>query len=321
MKHLACTVLFCLAVIFSNTIFANDVPIQPTVAEVDWTAPLHKAVRGATRLRVRTGGTCHRNPEKEKTLLDLRETDEIAEVIANITIDPNENGFHCMCCGGPTLEFYRGDELLAMLGYHHGLSLRWPNGNWAGDGLLTESARDFLISWLEEHGVSGPKEEYEYGLRIQKQAAVSQKRWLAAMPTSLKPFWESMSGGLASSEEMNETLSKQFPDPQQRILTLLQWYGSGRGPWSGFPAYESFAAELLLFHKTEAILDAIRNAELTEEQIEGVARLFAGWHFSQQRPDDLRLVPDDLKQQLLEHSLRSEDEDKRGRAKWSFDRK
>jgi hypothetical protein len=99
---------------------------------------------------------------------------------------------------------------------------------------------------------------------------------------------------------------------------LLNWFGSGEGPWSGFPSYESTAEELLLLHKTDAILQAIRNTKLTEEQVEGTARLFGGWDFSKQRPNDLSLLPQDLKKRLLEHSLKSGDEDKKDRATRAF---
>ena len=286
----------------------------------DWTAPLHEALRGATRLRVRSGGTCHRMLDEEKTLLDLRNAEEITKVVQGIHIDPNDSGFHCMCCGNPTLEFYRKDTLTLSLGFHHGQSLRWPKGKWTGDGLLTKDSADFLIKWLSEHGVQGPEKEREENLRIQKKFEISQEKWLKAMPSSLKPFWRDMGDTFASNSNqyMNATLAKQFPNKNERILALLNWFGSGEGPWSGFPSYESVAEDLLLLYKTEAILEAIQNTELTDNQIEGVARLFGGWDFSRQRPNDLRFVPDDLKHTLLKHSLQSDDEDKRVRAKRAF---
>ena len=78
----------------------------------------------------------------------------------------------------------------------------------------------------------------------------------------------------------NAALSKQFPDQKKRILALLQWYGSGEGPWSGYASYEAAAEELLLLYRTEDILGVIRDTELTEQQLEGTARLFGGWAFS-----------------------------------------
>jgi len=293
-----------------------------TTQTEDWTAPLHGALQDATRLRVRSGGTCHRQPDEEKALLDLRDQKQIAEVVQGIQMNPNASGFHCMCCGNPTLEFYRDGTLIVSLGFHHGQSLRWPDGKWAGDGLLAKGSADFLIKWLADHGVPGPKEEREEDVRLQKKSEVSQARWLRAMPESLKPFRSGMGDpfGSNNSQKMAAALTKQFPDKNARILVLLNWYGSGEGPWSGFPSYESVAEELLLLHKTEEILGAIRDVNLTEQQTEGLARLLGGWTFSRQRPDDRTLISLELKARLLEHSLKSDDEDKQGRAKRAFGR-
>jgi len=59
----------------------------------DWTADLHQAIEGATRLRVRSGGTCHRQPNEEKILLDVRDAKEVVELIRQIRIDANQSGF------------------------------------------------------------------------------------------------------------------------------------------------------------------------------------------------------------------------------------
>jgi len=295
-----------------------------TGCRTDWTTPLHEALRGANRLRVRSGGTCHRAPDSEKTLLDLRDGKEVAVVVQGIRIDPKDSGFHCMCCGNPTLEFYHDDTLILSVGFHHGRSLRWPEGRWEGGGLLTKESAAFLLKWLAEHGVEGPQKELEKNLRQQKESEVSQERWVKAMPSSLKPFWPNMEDPFSpnpkpkKTNQIRKAVFKQFPDQKKRILVLLEWYGSGAGPWSGFPGYECTAEELLLAHKTEDILATIQAEALTPRQIEGTARLFGGWNFSKQRPDDLSLLPDELKQRLLDHSLKSDDKDKRDRAQTAF---
>ncbi len=96
--------------------------------------------------------------------------------------------------------------------------------------------------------------------------------------------------------------------------------GSGAGPWSGYPAYESVAEQMLLEYPTPELVAAVSGRQLSEEEMEGAARLFGGWEFNRSRPSDNALIPDDLKTNLLEHSLRSTDEDKRNRAKHAFER-
>ena len=143
-----------------------------------WTKALHNELKEATRLQIRSGGTCHRQAETEKTLLDLQDPEKVAIVTQGIQIAQSESGFHCMCCGNPTLEFYRGDTLIASLGFHHARSLRWPDGKWEGDGLLTEESSIFLIKWMADNGLSGPKDEREEDaeLRIRKFLQPLRKR-------------------------------------------------------------------------------------------------------------------------------------------------
>ena len=78
---------------------------------------------------------------------------------------------------------------------------------------------------------------------------------------------------------------------------------------------------MLLDYSTMDLLAAIAGKELSAVQTEGVARLFGGWTFSKFRPDDLKLVPDKLKAQLLKQAQASDDEDKRDRANKAFGQK
>lgn len=74
------------------------------------------------RIRVRTGGTCHRNPSEEQQLFEEKDASQIQSLIQAIHIDPPENGsiVSCNCCGNPSIEFYRGEELIVTLGCQHG---------------------------------------------------------------------------------------------------------------------------------------------------------------------------------------------------------
>jgi len=166
-----------------------------------------------------------------------------------------------------------------------------------------------------------------------RQAPVARKRWVDAMPEALRPFWEEPSallltyepkgkGGVkfvdADVEPQQTALASAVQDPTVRIRALLHWYGSGAGPWSGYPSYEGTAALLLLAHTTPELLAAARSAPLTAEQKEGAARLFAGWEFTRERPKDGALVPAELRTELLEHTRLGRDDDKRRRAEAAF---
>jgi hypothetical protein len=203
----------------------------------------------------------------------------------------------CYECG--QLEVFNGDRLIAVLS-----ASGTPT---ALNAILSANKVPLSKSGLE---LSAQREQFK----------VAESRWLAAMPSSLKPLWpDVLKDGLQPNvEPLRNALAKQFPNEQTRILGLYAWFGSGAGPWSGFPSYEMVAEELLLDFHTDALIAAAETTTDTR-QVEGAARLFGGWEFSHQRPGDLTLLPLDLKRRLLIQSLQSIDEDKRSRAQHAFE--
>lgn len=117
-----------------------------------------QVVAGADRLRVRSGGSCHRDVALETTLCELAGKERVSDFVRRLKVA--EFGGECKCCGDPTFEFYRGKKLLVMVSFHHGTHLRWRQG-WPGDAYLTDASRDWLLNWLAQRGVTEPKKEVE----------------------------------------------------------------------------------------------------------------------------------------------------------------
>jgi hypothetical protein len=117
------------------------------------------------------------------------------------------------------------------------------------------------------------------------------------MPKAVRPVWSDALGqfGRVDIAPLHAALERDMPDESERILALLEWFGSGAGPWSGFPSYETAAEELLLGFSTTGLVTAVESTQLSPGQAEGAARLFAGWSFGNQRPEDLRDLPDAVK--------------------------
>lgn len=153
-----------------------------------------------------------------------------------------------------------------------------------------------------------------------QRAEASEARWLEAMPVSIRPLWAEVpkDGSPSSLKPLRAAVARELPGNRQRILALFAWFGSGDGPWSGYPAYESIAEELLLDYPTSDLVAAAQTGGLTEPQLEGAARLFGGWDFSQRRPGDLKKLPSELSKKLLNHSVKTTNADKLSRAKHAF---
>lgn len=149
------------------------------------------------------------------------------------------------------------------------------------------------------------------------EAGEAERRWVVGMPTVLRPLWESWRNHVlrnGSSPDLlasHRILEENVPNESTRIRALLGWYGSGQGSWSDYPEYEDLAREHLLYFPTSTLLEAIEEMPLASNQIEGAARLFADEHFVRSAPQDLTLLPSELKRILLEHCVDSGSDEKR----------
>jgi hypothetical protein len=227
---------------------------------------------------------------------------------------PDED-VHCLCLGSPAIDLYSRGQRIGRITNHHAKLLRCEL--WKSDAPLLDS--EAFLKWFDDRKIAGPRAEWDDAIKRQQQREAERQRWLDAMPKALKPLWPTVEQSFdADVTPLDHAMAKEFPDEQDRIRALLSWYGSGAGPWSGHPAYEGVAESLLLRYPTRSLLTAIEGRELSPTQTEGAARLFGGWSFSQARPNDLRLLQEELKQRLLAHSLKSSDEDKRARAQCAF---
>ncbi len=283
-----------------------------------WTDSLQKAVQGTTRLRIRSGGTCHRQIEQEKTLAEITTSQEIERFLKAIDIDESRSGGACMCCGNPTFEFYAGDRLLAMIGYHHGERLRWAEGEWTGDGELTVASRGLLISWLSQHGVEGPQREAEETQKRQDEEARRQRRYAelippelfrAAMQAEVKPSPSYDPGGEKHRKLVAEAFLPHEKDAQTSIELYLRVLGitANSGGWNHYyELQDTIAKNLLPRFKGSELAQATTSVMKDEEGMLGAARWFLGengWR-NLDEFDRERILPP-LAQQALNHRYMS----------------
>lgn len=185
-----------------------------------WSQSLQDALAGTTRLRVRSGGTCHRDIENERTLYETTEASGIQELVAGLAIDEygTRSDVHCMCCGEPSFEFFREDELILTLGLHHGESLRWVGG-WPSDGILTSKSAAFVVEWLAEHGVDGPKRTNE---RIEEERRADERK-MARVIEGLPPALQTAFREARYKDTWNTRKAKPSSLPQPSHRRCLMW--------------------------------------------------------------------------------------------------
>ena len=222
----------------------------------------------------------------------------------------------CGCIGTLHIELYRANDRTASIDY---VGSRIKIGD--VDGTLVD--RDKLLAWFDSRGIPGPRRDAHDEAVRKERGVASERRWVEAMPVSLRALWDEARNSTIHSgldpdlRPWRVALEQGVPDQGARITGLLSWYGSGDGPWSGYPAYEGMAEALLLAYETPDLVAAVDSNLFDDRVVEGGARLFAT-HAFRDRPNASVLVPQHLKNLLLEHSLKDPNDDKRERAKGAF---
>jgi len=142
-----------------NLSYSMDVELQDALKEIDY-------------IRVRTGGTCHRNPDEEETIFVIKQKDKIKEFVSHLRIE-EEQTFHCQCCGSPSFELYKNGTLKETIGFHHGHSIRWHNKPF-GDAVLTEKSIDYICKLLFDNGI---KEHYIQLLKDKEMDKIASSKF------------------------------------------------------------------------------------------------------------------------------------------------
>ncbi len=237
-----------------------------------WEQALKSELADVTRLRIRSGGTCHRNKDEEKTLYEDKDPASIQKLVAAIAIDESQSGFHCMCCGTPSLEFYTGDALTLTLGFHHARSLRWPSG-WPADGLLKKDSATFLVAWMADRGVKGPLNEIE-AAKAQKDA---DRRKLelatAGMSAELRDAFKK------GEAEFGVALKKEIPKPEDQVRILFRAFGASNNSWTMQEWIEQVAEAVLKTYDVNTLSTAAHDALLSNDRQvrRGAARFWESW--------------------------------------------
>jgi len=211
----------------------------------------------------------------------------------------SQSGFHCMCLGDLALEITGPEGVLAVLGLHHGVSFRWEQV-WKSDARLADPMG--LAQFFADHSVTSMRDQQEEDRIRGEEMQRGFEHWWRNAPEGMPPFEQlrdSVGRFSPSGRALAESaLRARHVAADEVIRALLLWYGNGRGPWSGYPVYESMAEELLNEYPIAALAQALESTDLTSTQLHGAARLFGGWQFWKGRADDRARIGTELRARL-----------------------
>ncbi|MCM8540368.1 MAG: hypothetical protein NE328_08840 [Lentisphaeraceae bacterium] len=204
----------------------ND-QLQDALTEIDY-------------IRVRTGGTCHTNPDEEETIFEIKDKVKIKEFISHLKIE-EEATFQCQCCGSPSFEFYINNKLQETLGFHHGRSIRWHERPF-GDAYLTGESIDYLCKILFDNGVKHHWEERLIDKEMEKIGINKINLSLAQLPEGIK--------NLATKEgikwyDVAIAYIKGEKNKSLRIKAALKFLGAHNGSYKFLSTWDRMAFRVL----------------------------------------------------------------------------
>ncbi|MCU0723862.1 MAG: hypothetical protein MUC63_09660 [Planctomycetes bacterium] len=306
--------LFCLTITCAAVAEEDGAGRAPGLEE-----SLKAALKGATRVRLRSGCVCCTGKERaEARFSRVEEWDPggVHRLVGAIRIAEPEPGscFAHACCGdGRVFEFYRDDELLAAFSFDHESDLRWRG--WSTDARLTEESAAALAGWLAEHGIRGLKEEK---VRLETAHRVRAENSRKIVPESLiEPLaacraWTGwfrpgyMDHGAHSEESADACrlcVEKALADPQARSRMVLRLYGVDEASWRHRFGFDDVLEKALLpsIGKPQ-LAQAIRDLRSDPQGLDGAARWLLGkgnWAALEEK--DLRALLPDLAGRALGH--------------------
>ena len=246
---------------------------------------LKSAIKDADRIRVRSGGTCHRVVAEEQTLFEVVDAAEIVRIRDLIAIDDEASGFHCQCCGDPTIEFYTGAALVASVGFHHGISLRWPGG-WETDSALKPESAEGLCEWLLANGVKEPMSEW-------REHQQEREAWERRAELYQRVIPERILASLEDAASEDEAV-KAFTDHvkgHECAKLCFEFLGHALYGWDGMDPVEDIMLDRLLPEtSTDDVIRAMEMVADNDAGARGAAR-YVLWRQKWETLDQGRLAP------------------------------
>jgi hypothetical protein len=247
--------------------------------------------------------------------------DGLAGVREALRIREGGASFRCMCRGDFAIELFRGRKALPAIGFHHGASIRLED--WGSDAELVDGR--LFFAWLADHGVPGPLEAFEQSLQYQREAEAIRQKWIEAAPPEVRPFLEKIAPeGLPPTHEKSacepamRALEAAYPAAKDRIARLFAWYGSGAGPWSGYPSYEHVADLLLTQHDFADVINTVAAGLDGPEAETGAARFVAIHARTRAERSRIARIPEALRATLTARANATGIDDNIGRLAAAF---
>ncbi len=184
------------------------------------------------------------------------------------------SGGYCACHGDALLVFYKDNKKLETLSYHHSRSLRWYNGPWPGDAVMTSKSQVEIPKWFASQGYTAFEDQLQRKIQEDKRQKQERKKFASYFPVSVKLIQFHTFAKNPIKEKLKE-LKRKYPRTNvPKLYSSMMALGSRNKKLNYILAEWKFAFEYPGSYSAKDFKNAFDELKGDKQGIYGAACLF-----------------------------------------------
>ena len=280
MYPLIATVAVLPAVLTATSIADDKKPQEVKSEKAPLREALIKAAKGADAVRLEWYEFVGDDPEAKSRSKDIGDPKEVAALLAAFRFQENRGTVQMDAEFSTHLTLRSGGKTLAKLRFEGLYLLRWTDGAWKGDAILTMDASKEFCQWLARHGIPG----WERMRVARERELASQRRrfdgMIAAFPkdceeTFRKPLRPRMPIHEGDDEDVKghaDELAKKVGSSAKLAACVFRAYGADDRDPGWYDIYDILMRNLMARCNAADFRAALEEVKNDQKALAGAAR-------------------------------------------------
>ncbi len=213
-------------------------------------------------------------PLKDVPIFELVHEGIGREFLAQFAIDEKADGFHCMCYGEAWISFYLAGKKTAQIGFHHAHSIRWIDGPWQSDAVLTGNGGGALSKWFATKGFPGFENARLAAIAVVAAEEKKQAGFNAQLPSEVLKQLQAAGGGFEREHTFARRALASAADRAQLAASVFRAFGQLPLKRTGYDSAMSVAEKIIELSDGNDLARALELVEADQGGLQGAAFLF-----------------------------------------------
>jgi len=238
-----------------------------------WKKVLTEKIGEADKIEIQT--TPYK-PNKNNQILHVIEgNDKVQSFLNPLSISEWKSGGYCACHGAALLVFYKGEKRLETLSFHHSSSLRWYNGPWPGDAVMTQKSQSEVPKWFASEGYTAFEDHRQEKISEHKRQKDEENQFGSYFPKKVQLIQFKTFVKNPIRKRLNE-LDEKYPQKSvSKLYSSMMALGCrGKDVSYVLKHWQEFAIEYPGRYNAEDFANAFEELQDNRQGVYGAACLF-----------------------------------------------